>query len=96
MQLDNNEDVGGLEEEIMEDGEITSLDFAGVVLEKCRPRLVSFLPFLGQVALNGAFANFDPQFEQFPSDSFGPPQSIFMAICWINLIVAGEIRGDIR
>ena len=63
MQLNNNEDVGGPEEEIMDDGEITGPDLGGMVLEKSCPGLVRFLSFLGQVALDGAFADSDAELE---------------------------------
>jgi hypothetical protein len=37
VQLNNNEDIGGPEEEIMDDSEITSPDLGSMVLEKSRP-----------------------------------------------------------
>ena len=61
MQLNNNEDVGGAEEEIMDDGEVTGPDLSGVILEKSRPGLVRFFPFLGHIPLDGAFADFECQ-----------------------------------
>ena len=59
MQLNNNEDVGRPEEEIMDDGEVTGPDLSGVVLEKSGPSLVRFPSFLGQVSLDSAFADFE-------------------------------------
>ena len=40
MKLNNNEDVGGPEEEIMNDSEVTSPDLCGVILEESSPRLI--------------------------------------------------------
>ena len=47
----------------MDDGEVKGPDFSGVVPEKNRPGLSRFLAFLGQVTLDGAFADFDTQLE---------------------------------
>ena len=70
--------TSGPEEEIMDDGEVTSPDISGMIPEKCCPGLVRLFPLLGQVPLDGAFADFDPQLEQFSTDSFSPPQAIFL------------------
>jgi hypothetical protein len=78
VQLNNNEDIGWPEEEIMDDGEVTSPNISSVVLEKSCPGLARIFPFLGQVALDRTFADFDPKFEQLPPDSFSSPQSIFL------------------
>ncbi len=66
MQLNNNEDVGGPEEEIMDAGEVTSPDLCSMVFEKSRQGLVRFPSFLGQVALDGAFADFIPSLRSSP------------------------------
>ena len=63
MQLNKNEDGGGPEEKIMDDGEVTGLDLSGMVFEKSCPGLVRFPSFLGHIPLDGAFTNFDPQLE---------------------------------
>jgi hypothetical protein len=76
IKLNNDEDVGGPEEEIMNDSEITGPDLSSVVFEKSCPRLVSFSSFLGHISLDSTFTDFDIEFEQLPSDSFGPPQLI--------------------
>jgi hypothetical protein len=59
VQLNNNEDVGGPEEEIMDHGEVTGPNLSGVIPEKSRPGLVRLFPFLGHIPLNGAFADFE-------------------------------------
>ena len=78
MQLNNNEDVGRSEEEIMDDGEITSPDLGGMIPDKSCPGLVRFPSFLGHIPLDGAFTDFDAQLEQLPPDSFGTPRVIFL------------------
>ncbi len=63
MQLNNNEDVGGPKEEIMDDGEVASPDLCGMIPEKSCPGLARLFPFLGHIPLDGAFADFDTEFE---------------------------------
>ena len=63
MQLDNNEDISRPEEEIIDDREVAGPNLSGVILEKSAPSLVRFGAFLGQVALDGAFTDFDTQLE---------------------------------
>jgi hypothetical protein len=47
MQLNNNEDIGWPEEEIMDDGEVTGPDLCGVVFKESCLSLVSSGAFLG-------------------------------------------------
>ena len=60
----------------MNHSEIASPDVVNVVLQEGVPGLPSLLAYLGHVLLDGAFADFDPQFEQFSTDAFCTPQEI--------------------
>jgi len=77
----------------MDDGEVASPDLGGVVLEEGRPGLASFATFLRQIALDGAFADFDAELKQLPSDPFRSPQPIFLG----QLLDEGDgLGGDMR
>ena len=93
MQLDNNEDVGWAEEEIMDDGEVTGPDLSSMILRKVAQVWEDFLRFLGKYCLNCAFADFETEFEYSPRIRSAPHSRFSWAICWISLIVSGDIRG---
>jgi hypothetical protein len=86
MQLHDHEDVNGPEEQIMNHGEITSPDILEMVLDESGPGLARFLvAIFGDILLDGALADSDPQVQQltmesfprFIGDPFGTPGQVF-------------------
>jgi hypothetical protein len=47
------------------------------------------------IFLNRALAHLDPQLQKLAADAFRTPQSVSLAICLINLMVSGEMRGSL-
>lgn len=77
LQLDEDENVQWPEEQVMCDGEVTGPDARGVILEKRRPGLTGFAGAPRQIALDRALANANAEFEEFTTNTFRTPQTIF-------------------
>ena len=64
------------EEEGMDNGEVTSPYFAGVILEEGFPVLTGSWPLLFHIFPYGVFVQLDAQFEQLTLDLLGLPEGI--------------------
>ena len=76
VQFDDYKDVQRPEEQIMDNSEVTSPGVGCVVLQEGVPGLTSFLLCHGHVLLDRAFADLDPQLQQFSADAFCTPQKV--------------------
>ena len=70
--LHEDKNIERFEEEGVNDCEITSPHFAGMILEKRLPILTCSSPSLFHVLTNGVFVKLDTQFEQLPPESSSP------------------------
>jgi hypothetical protein len=77
-QLDDEEREQGSEEQVGELQEVARPDLAAVRAQEARPRLAGRArrPDAAEVALDGALADRDAEFEQFASDALGAPEPV--------------------
>lgn len=79
LKLHNSEDVQGAKQPVIDNGEITSPDLTGMIPQKSPPILARGRqpPHPMDVFLNGPLAQTNTQLENFPSDPFRSPKTIF-------------------
>ena len=80
VQFDDDKDEEGTKQQVVDDGEITSPNVLGLVLQESAPGLIAGRgwPELVEVFLNGAFADLNTEFEQFTPNAFGASQRVFL------------------
>jgi len=95
VQFDDDEDEEGTKQQVVDDGEITSPDVLGLVLQESTPGLIAGRgwPELVEVFLNGAFADLNTEFEQFTPNAFGAPQPVFLRHLFDEI---DDLLGDAR
>ena len=95
VQFDDDKDEDRAKEQVVDHGEVTGPDVLGVVLQEGAPGLTAGgrWPELVQVLLDGAFADVDPEFEQFTVNAFGTPQPVLLRHLFDEI---NDFLGDTR
>ncbi len=75
VEFDDDKDVDGSEQQVVDDGEVTGPDVVGVVFQESMPVLTAGGGWteLVEVLLDGAFADLKAKLEQFTANAFRPP-----------------------
>ena len=94
-EFDDDEREEWLKEEICNQQEVAGPDLCCVIAQKGRPLLSSWLVCakLSHILLDGSLADTNAQFQEFPSNTLGTPESIFFAISLINAMVSVATLG---
>ena len=79
FQCHDNEDIHGLKQPVIDDGKITGPNLTGVIAQEGSPILTIGRCFSCpiDIFLNGPLAQRNSQFEQFPTNSRGSPETVF-------------------
>ena len=95
MQFHDHKDIHWAEEQIIHDGEITGPDILDMVLHECTPALARpITAHFEHVILDRPLTHLDPQLRSSPRMRSAPHNRFSLAICLINPMVSGEMRGS--